>query len=151
MQVTLYGAIFNTLLDLLFIVYWGFGIKGAAAASFCARVVVMGIGLNGVIRVHHLMGRPKLATLKQDAPPFLRIALPAVLTNIAPAVSNGYVTHAIAAFGDVAVAAWAIISRLTPVAFGVIYALSGSIGPIIGQNFGAWRKRACAMPLRCLC
>jgi len=42
-----------------------------------------------------------------------------------------------AAFGDPAVAAWAIIGRLQPVAFGAIFALSGTIGPIIGQNFGA--------------
>jgi Na+-driven multidrug efflux pump len=33
----------------------------------------------------------------------------------------------------------AIAGRLTPVAFGVIFALSGAIGPIIGQNFGAGR------------
>ena len=26
---------------------------------------------------------------------------------------------------------------MTPVAFGVIFALTGSIGPIIGQNYGA--------------
>jgi Na+-driven multidrug efflux pump len=31
----------------------------------------------------------------------------------------------------------AIVARLTPVAFGVIFALSGAVGPIIGQNFGA--------------
>ena len=33
----------------------------------------------------------------------------------------------------------AIVSRMTPVAFGVIFALSGAIGPVIGQNFGAGR------------
>ena len=31
----------------------------------------------------------------------------------------------------------AIIDRVTPVAFGVIFALTGSVGPIIGQNYGA--------------
>ena len=43
------------------------------------------------------------------------------------------------AFGDGAVAGWAIIGRIVPVAFGVIFALSGAVGPIIGQNFGARR------------
>jgi len=33
----------------------------------------------------------------------------------------------------------AIVGRMTPVAFGVVFALSGAIGPIIGQNFGAGR------------
>ena len=48
-----------------------------------------------------------------------------------------YVTSAIAVHGDSAVAGWAIIGRIMPVAFGAIYALSGSIGPVIGQNYGA--------------
>jgi Na+-driven multidrug efflux pump len=60
-----------------------------------------------------------------------------VITNIATPVANGYVTAAIAPFGDAAVAAWAIISRLVPLAFGATFALSGAIGPIIGQNLGA--------------
>src|SRR5262249_29153681 len=33
----------------------------------------------------------------------------------------------------------AVIGRIVPVAFGAIFALSGSIGPILGQNFGAQR------------
>jgi len=35
------------------------------------------------------------------------------------------------------VAGMAIVGRLTPVAFALIFALSGAVGPIIGQNFGA--------------
>jgi Na+-driven multidrug efflux pump len=42
-----------------------------------------------------------------------------------------------ATYGEDAVAGMAIVARITPVAFGVIFALSGAVGPIIGQNFGA--------------
>jgi len=56
---------------------------------------------------------------------------------VATPAGNAYVTAAIAFHGDSAVAAWAIIGRIIPVAFGSVYALSGSIGPIIGQNYGA--------------
>jgi putative MATE family efflux protein len=137
MYITLSGAIINTVLDLILIVYLGYGIEGAAFSTFIARVVTLGVGFYGVITVHDLLGRPKAATIVQDAPEFLRVAVPAVLTNIAPAIGNGYVTYAIAGYGNAAVAAWAIVGRLIPVAFGAIYALSGSVGPIIGQNFGA--------------
>lgn len=137
MNVTLYGAIVNTLLDAVLILYLNWGIMGAALASVVARVVVMGIGLYGVIGVHRLMGRPKMGTLAADTPAFAKIAFPAVLTNIATPAGNAYVTMALAAFGDGAVAGWAIIGRIIPVAFGSIYALSGSVGPILGQNFGA--------------
>jgi Na+-driven multidrug efflux pump len=40
-------------------------------------------------------------------------------------------------FGEPVVAAFSIIDRIIPVAFGVLFAMSGAIGPVIGQNFGA--------------
>ena len=46
-------------------------------------------------------------------------------------------TGIIAGFGDDAVAAWAVVNRLTVVVFGGIFSLSGAIGGIYGQNFGA--------------
>jgi Na+-driven multidrug efflux pump len=45
----------------------------------------------------------------------------------------------------------AIVARLTPVAFGVIFALSGAIGPIIGQNFGRGGGPRCAAPIATGC
>jgi Na+-driven multidrug efflux pump len=42
-----------------------------------------------------------------------------------------------AAFGPDAVAGQATIDRISPVAFGLIYALSGAVGPILAQNAGA--------------
>ena len=137
MHVTLGGAIVNVILDPIFIFVLGLGIHGAAIASVIARFAVMAIGLWGVIRVHDMLGRPRLRTFLSDAPQLCAIALPAVLTNIATPVANAYVTAAIAPFGVGAVAGWAIIGRILPVAFGASYALSGSVGPILGQNYGA--------------
>jgi Na+-driven multidrug efflux pump len=42
-----------------------------------------------------------------------------------------------AQFGASAVAGQATIDRLTPVAFGLIYSLSGAVGPVLAQNLGA--------------
>ncbi len=137
MNVTLSIAIVNTVLDLILIVWLGFGIEGAALASVLARMTAMGIGLYGVTRVHDLMAPLQLPHFKADIPALAAIAVPAMLTNIASPISNGYVTAAISTHGDSAVAGWTIIGRVVPLAFGAIYALSGSIGPILGQNFGA--------------
>jgi Na+-driven multidrug efflux pump len=65
------------------------------------------------------------------------IGLPAVLANLATPVAAVYITRIFSDFGEAAVAASAIIDRVIPVLFGVIFALTGSIGPIIGQNLGA--------------
>jgi len=137
MSVTLIGAVVNTLLDVILILWLGYGIEGAAVSSAVARVVMMGVGLYGVVWVHDLAGRLRLSTLLADAPALFAVAMPAVLTNIATPVANAYVTRAIAPFGDSSVAGWAILGRITSVAFGAIFALSGTVGPIIGQNFGA--------------
>ncbi len=137
MYVTLAGAIVNIILDPVFIFGFGLGIKGAAIASAISRIAIMVIGLYGVIRIHDLMARPTVTAVLQDIPAIAAIALPAVAANIATPVGNAYVTYAIAPYGDDAVAAWAIIGRIMPVVFGAIYALAGSIGPILGQNLGA--------------
>lgn len=137
MNVTLSIAVVNTALDPIFIFGMGLGIEGAAIASTLARVVAMLIGLYYVVRVHDLMGPFRWHRFRADTPALIAIAVPAILTNIASPVSNAYVTAAIAPFGDSAVAGWAVIGRVLPVAFGAIYALSASIGPIIGQNYGA--------------
>ena len=52
-------------------------------------------------------------------------------------IGYAYVTAAIAKFGDGAVAGYAIVGRITPVAFALLFSLSGAVGPIIGQNLGA--------------
>jgi len=137
MNVTLIGAVVNTLLDVVLILGLGMGIHGAAIATALARMVMMGVGLYGVILVHDLAGRLRVPTVVADAPALIAIAVPAVLTNIATPIANAYVTRSMAPFGDSAVAGWAILGRLMPVAFGAIFALSGTIGPIIGQNYGA--------------
>src|SRR5690606_28984142 len=129
MNVTLYGAVVNTVLDPILIFGAGLGIDGAAWATVGARLAFMAVGLYGVVRVHRLVTRPRLVTFIADIAPFTRIAMPAILTNVASPVANAYVTAGISAFGDDAVAGWAIIGRIMPVAFGPIYALSASIGP----------------------
>lgn len=137
MYVTLIAALVNIALDPLFIFVFDLGLHGAALASVVSRFAVMGIGFYGVIYVHDLMGRPRLQTFLADAPQLAHLAIPAVLTNIATPAANAYVTAAVSPFGDSAMAGWAVIGRIMPVAFGAVYALSGAIGPILGQNLGA--------------
>jgi putative MATE family efflux protein len=139
MNVTLSGAIANIVLDPFLIFGLGLGIHGAAIASAIARIVMAGFGLYAAIRIHDMVAQPSVSDAVADTPALSAVAVPAILTNVATPVANAYVTAAIAAHGDSAVAAWAVIGRITPVAFGAIYALSGSIGPIIGQNYGARR------------
>ena len=138
MYVTLGGAIVTAIVDPILIFGLGLGVDGAAIATCIARATFALIGFWGV-RQHDLVGRPRLADVAADAPAMIRIGVPAVLTNLAPSVASAFVAHAVAQFGAVAVAGNVVIDRLTPVAFGGLFALSGSVGPILGQNWGAGR------------
>ena len=139
MYVTLGAGAATALLDPLLIFGFGLGLDGAAIATVLARFVMLGIGLHGLVRVHHLFAWPDAPTLRETFKPFFAIGLPSVLTQIATPVGNAFVTAAIAPFGDSAIAGWAVVVRIIPVAFAVLFALSASVGPIIGQNVGAGR------------
>ncbi|HSI41869.1 MAG TPA: MATE family efflux transporter [Xanthobacteraceae bacterium] len=139
MWVTLGGGLVTAVLDPLFILWFGLGVDGAAIVSVVSRLVMAAYGLYAVIRVHRLAEAPRLPDFIGDLRPLSGIAVPAVLTNVATPVANAYITFALAAYSDSAVAAWAVIGRLIPVAFGPLFALTGAIGPIIGQNLGARR------------
>ncbi|MCB1486087.1 MAG: MATE family efflux transporter [Bauldia sp.] len=129
------GAIL--ILDPLLILGVGWGVPGAAIASVLARLVMVGYALRVLIVKHDLIARPTIARALRDFGPLAAIGIPAILTNIATPVGAGYVTSAIAPYGDQAVAGWTVISRLLPVAFGGLFALSGAVGPIFAQNYGA--------------
>jgi putative MATE family efflux protein len=139
MFVTLGAGFAAAVLDPLFIFGFDLGVTGAAIATVCSRIIMVLIGLHGAIRIHDLVGMPSIGGMLDDSRALASIALPAVLTNIATPVGNAYITGAIAPYGDDAVAGWSVIGRIIPVAFGAIFALSGAIGPILGQNFGARR------------
>ena len=139
MYVTLGAGAATALLDPLLIFGFGLGLDGAAIATVLARFVMLGIGLYGLVRVHKLYAWPDVAILRETSKPFFAIGLPSVLTQIATPVGNAFVTAAIAPFGDSAIAGWAVVVRIIPVAFAVLFALSASVGPIIGQNLGAGR------------
>ena len=137
MMATIWGAIINAVLDPILIFGFDLELTGAALASVAARVAMAVAALWPIVRHYGGFGRPSLASLRLDLTPILAIGVPAVLTQLATPIGQAYVTRSMAAFGEEAVAGMAIVARMTPVAFGVIFAMSGAIGPIIGQNAGA--------------
>ncbi len=139
MMATVWGAVANAVLDPVLIFGLGWGLTGAAVASVVSRAVIAALALLPIIRHHGGFDRPTAPGILADAPPVFGIAGPAILTQLATPVGQAIVTRMVAGYGEAAVAGMAIAGRLTPVALGVIFAMSGAVGPIIGQNFGAGR------------
>jgi putative MATE family efflux protein len=137
MYVTLAGGLATFVTDPVLIFGLGLGVYGAAWATVISRLIFLAVGLHGAVRVHNLVGQPEVATLRADLTPILAVAAPAIMANLATPVAAVYITRVWSDFGEATVAGGAIVDRVIPLAFGVIFALTGSIGPIIGQNFGA--------------
>jgi putative MATE family efflux protein len=137
MSITLGAALVTVAMDPLLIFGLNLGLDGAAIAAVISRCMLALVGLHGVLRVHKLLAPFDRAHLRADAVRLAQVAGPAVLTNLATPVAAAFVTHSIAQFGPAATAGQATIDRLTPVAFGLIFALSGAVGPILAQNLGA--------------
>lgn len=139
MYPSLAGGAVNAIFDPVLIFTLGFGLEGAAMATVLARFVTLGFALYPAMRQYSAFSLPQPQCVMRDAGIATRIAIPAVLATIATPVGSAIVTREMAKYGTDAVAGMAVISRIIPVVFSVVLALSGAIGPIIGQNFGAGR------------
>ena len=137
MYITLSGGIVNAIFDPILIFGLNMGVEGAAWASVLARLAMIALAAYGIFYKHQLFSWPKPGEFIADLKPILLVAAPAMLTNLATPVGNAIVIAALAKFGGAYVAAYAVIGRIIPVAFGLIFAISGAIAPILGQNYGA--------------
>ncbi len=137
MTTTLSAATINAVLDPLLIFTAGLGLEGAAIATVIARTTLFIAAWKPIIAIHNGVAHPSSASLRKDTGAVFGIAAPAILTNIATPVGFAFVTRMIADFGTQAVAGYAVIGRLTPFAFCLVFGLSSAVGPIVGQNFGA--------------
>ncbi|WP_300062343.1 MATE family efflux transporter [uncultured Roseobacter sp.] len=137
MYITLLSGSLLMLVDPVLILWMGLGIDGAAIGLVAFRLALMGLGLFFAAYQHRLIAMPDLTMVREVLRPYMIVALPAIATQMATPAGNYFLTIVMAPFGDDAVAAWAVVGRLTVVAFGGIFALSGAIGGIFGQNYGA--------------
>ncbi len=137
MIITLVGGIVVALLDPIFIFVLGLETMGAAIVVAIVRVGFAFLGLYYLIGVHNMIKWPNIERFISDVKQLLKFSIPAILTNLAPPFGAFLIAQAITIYGDEAIAGQAVVDRLIPIAFGVIFALSGAVGPIIGQNAGA--------------
>ncbi len=137
MFVTLSGGFVAAVLDPILILALDLRLTGAAIAIVLTRVAIAAIGLWLVHYRHGMLAWPGMPGWLSDLPKLMAIAGPSIATQLSTPFGNAYLTRAMAEYGEAAVAGWAVTGRLTMVAFGGLFALSGAVGPILGQNLGA--------------
>ncbi|MEQ8485715.1 MAG: MATE family efflux transporter [Pseudomonadales bacterium] len=146
------GAGLHLALDPFLIFGW-FGLPrlelaGAAWAMAISRLVTAAVLLYYVSRGSMLLGRDLTSNFLASCRRILHVGLPAMATQLIGPVSAAVITRMLAGHGEVVVAGFGVATRIEAVAVMLLFALSGSIGPFIGQNWGANRPERVKAGLR---
>lgn len=115
------------------------GAAGAGAATFVARVLALVAALAYAARLKRYLracARPTEG-LSPVAARLARVAGPSAASNAINPTGLALVTAAVATLGDAAVAGFGAATRVQSVLLVPMLALSGAIGPLVGQNWGA--------------
>ena len=137
MCAALFSGGLNVIFDSIFILGFDGGIQGAAWSSVIARLFLFFFIWYLLLRKYSLPKASNFSYFKKDVRSILSVAIPGVITNMSAPLSTSIVLIYIADFGDDAVAGVSVLGRCIPALFAVVIALSGAVGPIVGQNAGA--------------
>ncbi|MCV0382703.1 MAG: MATE family efflux transporter [Erythrobacter sp.] len=141
--VSLSYAAVNWVLDPLLITggfgFDGFGVAGAAYAT------IIGFGIAAALALWLISRTPlpvspsliRRCNLAESSGAILRVAGPAAFSNAINPIGLSVLTALLASQGEAAVAGFGAAGRLQSFATVPLLGLSGSIGAIVGQNWGA--------------
>jgi len=136
------GAVLNIILDAVFIVLLGMGIRGAALGTLIASVVTSLYFIS-----YYLYGK---SFLKMHAKnliidwgilrSILAIGISVFANLSASSLTIVFINRALATFGgDVAISAYGLVNRLMMFAFMPAMVIGMGLQPILGYNYGAKR------------
>jgi len=141
-NVMVLSAVFNGILDPLFIFGWGpipaWGLEGAAAASGVSRALTFVYALAVAMRMGTLAVHvPGASEFVASSRTILQVGVPAIITNVLGPVATAVLTAIVATHGAPAVAAYGIGARVEAILLIPAIALSSGLSPFVGQNWGA--------------
>lgn len=140
--IAIVATVINVALDPLLIFGWSFflrlELKGAALATVIAQATTLVAAFMFLYRERMvLFSLPKFKEVFESWRKILHVGLPFAATNAIKPISIGLITSAIAVYGSEAIAGFGIASRVESLAIIAFFALSASIGPVVGQNWGS--------------
>jgi len=112
------------------------GLTGAAVGFVLARFVSLLMYLYIFIFRDQLF-RFSLQGFRTSCYDILHVGLPAIASNMIMPLSMGIITRLLAGHGALVVAGFGVASRIESMVMMVMFALSMSVAPFIGQNWGA--------------
>lgn len=137
------GAILNIALDPLFIFTLNWGISGASLATLFSQTVSTVVLLfpffrrNSMFRLHPKFifrrGGTYIAILKAGLPSFCRQGF--------ASISTAFLNNSARTYGDAAVAAMAVVGRISLLTLSLMIGLGQGFQPVVGYNYGGKNYR----------
>lgn len=141
------AALLNLAIDPFLIFGWWIfpklGIAGAAWAGLISRLFTASVALVIMKRKHILLFYFDIKRYWWYWSRLLKVMIPATLTNLVPPLSVTITTYLLSTLSQEAVAAYGIASKIQWIAVIPLLALSGSLSPVVAQNFGARNFHRC--------
>lgn len=134
-------TVLNIVLDLLFIVGFGWGIEGAARATVISQGIGMCVALGYVNNTHPLLSIKK-QDLLFDMKLFkegLKIGLPTSVQQCAIALGLIALLGIVNSFGTDTLTAYGAAGKIDSIITQAVLTLSGALAAFCGQNIGAGR------------
>ncbi len=133
------SSLVNVVLDLLFVVSFGFGIAGAAYATLISQAVSAFLVLFSLLNTSEVY-KLSFRHLKIDFPilmKILRLGVPGGLQMSITSFSNIFVQGYINRFGSDCMAGWASFNKIDQICLLPMQSLQLSATTFTGQNYGA--------------
>ena len=134
------GAVLNIALDPIFIFACGMGVSGAALATVISQTVSMILLFVGCLKSDSIKIKPRLFTPRLAF--FLEIArggMPSLCRQGLASVATMALNHMMGLYGDAAIAAMSIVSRISMFAGSAMIGFGQGFQPVCGFNYGAER------------
>ena len=139
MTAMLMGAVLNAVLDPIFIYTLGFGIRGAAIATVIAQAIT------SLMYLIYILGRKgylhfsirNFSFNKQIYGEIFKIGVPTLVFQLLSSASMSLTNTAANSYGDSAVAAMGIVTRILAMGTYVIFGYMKGFQPVAGFNYGA--------------
>lgn len=137
------GNILNVILDPIFILTWGMGTAGAAAATIISTIVSM------VYYIYYLRGKntalcinPKVIKISKNMlVNIMKVGIPASLNFLLMSCANLFLNNFAADYGESVLASIGIAFRVNQVPSLILIGLAQGTQPFIGYNYAAGNYR----------
>ncbi len=135
------GCISNIILDVVFVVFFGWGVAGVAIATVAAQIINMLLLTRRLILTDepYRLSFRELKLKGVYLSNMFRLGIPAGLQNTMYGIANMIIQVGVNSLGTVVVASWAMSSKIDGIFWAVSNALGAAITSFVGQNLGARR------------